>query len=133
MLRREFIQAQIQKLAQVLARIIDLKKEGVPEEARALLENTLKEDFALEPSLLRKMNREEFLVYIRSANYGPEKTDLLAQFLYEDTTPFHKDDSGTKEALLKVLALYDLLESEYHLQSLQNLSRRTQIQNFLLK
>lgn len=131
MLRRDFLQAQMQKLAQVLARIIGLKKDGLPDEAQALLHHILKDEFGIEPADLQAPDPDQFLARIRAQAYGPEKTDLLSNFLYQAATPFRADDPECKAILQKVLALYDLLETDFRWQSLENLNRRTHIREFL--
>ena len=121
----------MQKLAQVLARIVGLKRDGLPEEAEALLQKVLREDFDLNPADIQNLTLEQFTGLIRHQGYGPEKADLFSQFLFEWASPLKRDDAEKENLLRKVLALYDLLETDFHRQSLENLNRRTLIRNFL--
>jgi hypothetical protein len=131
MLRRDFLQAQTQKLAQVLARIVGLKRDGLTEEAEVILEGVLQEDFGLSRGDLENDSAKEFIGTVRTQGYSAEKADLLAQFLFERASPFLREDPANQRLLEKVLALYDLLETDFHRQSLENLNRRTIIRNFL--
>lgn len=131
MLRRDFLQAQMQKLAQVLARIIGLKKDGLPDEAQALLHHILNDEFGIKPADLQTLDPDQFLARIRAQAYGAEKADLLSQFLYQAATPFRADAPECTAILRKVLALYDLLETDFRWQSLENLNRRAHIREFL--
>lgn len=131
MLRRDFLQAQMQKLTQVLARIIGLKRDGLTEEAGAILEHALQEEFGLATGDLRHSSAEQFISTIRTQGFSAEKADLLSQFLFEWASPFTRNDPANENLLEKILALYDYLETDFHRQSLENLGRRTMIRNFL--
>ncbi len=133
MLRRDFLQAQMQKLAQVLARIIGLKRDGLTVEAEAILKQALEDEFGLATGGFQHISAEEFITNIRAQGYNAEKADLLSQFLFEWASPFRRDDPANENLLGKVLALYDFLETDFHQQSLENLKRRTIIRNFLSK
>lgn len=130
MLRRDYIQAEMQKLGQILARIIGLKRDGLPDVAEKLLEDTLAEQFQLEPANLQNLTAEQFVSRINFESLPAEKVDLLARFLFESVHPFQLNNK-TRDMLLKVLALYHVLEVEFHQQSLENLQRRTTIKKFL--
>lgn len=131
MLRRDYIQAEMQKLAQVLARIMGLKRDGLDEEATTLLEHTLKESFGLDSSEITDKSADAFIESVRNKTFPAEKADLLAKFLFESVQPLRAEDRLTVPTLLKVLALFDLLEKDYHQQSLENLQRRSTIVKYL--
>ena len=130
MIRRDFLMAEIQKLAQVLAKVLNLKSEGNVDQALELSRQTLREGFALDPETVENLSVEEFEEHIRSKSYETEKLDLLAQFLFESVYPFNTVPS-THTVLHKVLVIYNLLEREHHTLSMENFSRREMIDNFL--
>jgi len=133
MIRRDFIQAEMQKLAQVLARIMGLKRDGLVLQARDQMEHSLSEYFAYTQGDLQKLSIPDFLEALRKKNFPPEKTDLLAQYLYESVQPLQVQDPITRDILLKVLAIFDFLEQEHHRQTLENLQRRSAINKFLVE
>ncbi|HEY0898872.1 MAG TPA: hypothetical protein VGD90_06040 [Sphingobacteriaceae bacterium] len=131
MIRRDFIQAEIQKLAQVLARIIGLKRDGRPDQAYELLKHSLSEHFDFNMDDLRELSTPDFLEELRKKNFPAEKADLLAQYLLEAVQPLQSQDPNARKILEKVLALFDFLEQEHHRQTLENLQRRSAIDKFL--
>lgn len=133
MIRRDFIQAEIQKLAQVLARIIGLKRDGRPDQADDLLKQSLSEHFDFNMVDLQELSIRDFLEALRKKNFPAEKADLLAQYLLEAVQPLQSQDLFTRNILQKVLALFDFLEQEHHRQTLENLQRRSAINKFLEK
>ncbi len=122
--------AAIQKLAQVLAKVLKLKSQGDVDEALQLSQNTLKDVFALDPAIIQDLSVEDFDRDIKSKNYETEKLDLLAQFLFESVYPFNTIPD-THTVLHKVLVIYNILEREHHTLSMENFSRREMIDNFL--
>jgi hypothetical protein len=130
MLRKDFFQAEIDRLAQVVARIIGLRRQGSLNESSKLLEDTLSKDFELELSLLPNLQLKDFKALLENKSYAVQKLDLLAQLLVERA----EVDEQSPEAVLlfnKVLLIFDLLEKEHHTQSLDNISKRMKIEKFL--
>ena len=122
--------ADIQKLAQVLARILGLKNENKYHEAEDLIKAVLAEDFGFDFENLNTMSTTEFEALLKEKNYSSEKLDLLGQLLFESVHPF-EDIPETDTMLHKVLVIMRLLEEEHHTQSLDNLSKREIIDKFL--
>lgn len=130
MIRKDFIEAEIQKLSQVLARILGLKNDGNVDDATALAYQTLSDSFNLNAENLYIQSADTFKEELKAKNYSAEKLNLLVQFLFESVYPFQETEE-TFAVLNKTLVVLNLLEMEYHQQSLENISRREQIDKFL--
>ncbi|HCN82928.1 MAG TPA: hypothetical protein DIT07_04810 [Sphingobacteriaceae bacterium] len=122
--------AEIQKLAQVLARIMDFKNENKYDKAEDLIKKTLTEDFEFGFDDLSVASVTDFEALLKNKNFPSEKLDLLGQFLFESVYPF-EDTPETDIMLHKVLLIFRLLEEEHHIQSFDNLSKREMIDKFL--
>jgi hypothetical protein len=130
MIRRDFIDAEIQKLGLILAKIIGLKNEGNIEAGLELSKQTLSENFGFNKQFLENGSTEEFEKELKNRNYPAEKLNILAQILFESAYPFQE----TKECISvmhKTAFVLSFLETEHHQQSFENLSRREMIDKFL--
>jgi hypothetical protein len=130
MIRKDFIDAEIAKLNQVIARIIGLKDDGNLDEAWKLSGETLLETFRLDRETLESGSIEGFGENIKNAGYSAEHLNALAQLLFENAHPFQETEEHINMVRKTALVL-NLLETEHHQQSLENLSRRKMIDNFL--
>lgn len=130
MLRKDFITSEMQKLAQVLARIIGLKKEGEIEKAHDVIAETLANNFGLSESFLNTSKPAELQAFLNQQKYSEEKLNILAQLLFESAHPF-EDIPELENRLHLVLEVFNLLEKEYHTQSLDNIAKRQMIDKFL--
>ncbi|WP_231427727.1 hypothetical protein [Pedobacter sp. Leaf250] len=82
MYRKDLITAEIQKLAEVLARIMGLKLEGKLKDAQVMFDETMEKSFILPVDILESSNLSDFENWLESANLPPEKLDSLSEFLY---------------------------------------------------
>jgi hypothetical protein len=130
MLRRDSFMAEIQKLTQVLARILGLKNENKYDEAEDLIKSTLASDFGFNFDDLNATSTTDFEALLKTKNFPSEQLDLLAQVLFESVHPF-EDTPETDIMLHKVLLIFRLMEEEHHTQSLDNFSKREMIDKFL--
>ncbi len=130
MIKKDFMEAEIQKLAQVLARIIGLKNDGNIDEATQLANQTVEDEFSLSKDFLETHSVEEFEEWLNTKNYSPEKLNLLGSLIFESVYPFNETEE-TQLVLRKTALVLNRLETEYHQQSLENLHRRDQIDKFL--
>ena len=130
MIRRDFIQAEIAKLAQALAKILGLKAVGNTQEAEDLINKSLLNDFDLKPEDLLLLDENQFSKLLANRKYPPQKLDLLSQFLLESVSPFQPNPK-TFQLLDHILLIYQMLEQEHHTQSFENLSRKQNILQFL--
>ena len=130
MFRKDFITSEIQKLAQVLARIIGLKKEGEIEEAHKAIVEALQESFHFNEHFLNTCSAGEFKDLLDDRKYPEEKLSILAQLLFESAHPF-EDVPEIHNHLHLVLVAFSKLEKDFHTQSLDNLAKRQMIDKFL--
>ena len=130
MIRKDFIDAEIQKLAQVLAKIIGLKNDGNVDDATALAKQVANDEFGLSEEFLQSNSVEDFRELLKSKNYSAEKLNLLGAILFESAHPFI-ESKQTEEVLRKAALVLNMLETEYHQQSFENLHRREMIDKFL--
>ncbi|WP_316801663.1 hypothetical protein [Pedobacter nototheniae] len=132
MYKRDLVTAEIQKLAQALARIIGLKLEGKREESDFLFESTLDEEFGLSYTTLLEMNDVEFQEFLKGKEFSAEKLELLSKLFYTQIDHFEQTNA-TQTLAQKLLVLYQFIEKEYHIQSFEGLSRQKQLKFFLEK
>lgn len=130
MIRKDFVEAEIQKLAQILAKILGLKNDGNVDEGIETAFGTLAESFDLHREDLEQRSVEDFQAYLSSRAYSPEKLNLMAQLMFETVYPFQEVEE-TFLILHKTAAVINLLETEHHQQSFENIARREQINTFL--
>ncbi|UKT64181.1 hypothetical protein [Pedobacter mucosus] len=131
MYRKDLITAEIQKLAQILAKIMGLKIDGDLEESDQLFEDSLLSEFNLVLVDLLEYNKSEFEQYLRNQNFATEKLDLLSQFLFFKLESF-QNTSENKDIAERLLQLYNFIELEHHTFSMENLTRQKQVEKFLL-
>lgn len=130
MIRKDFVEAEIQKLAQVLAKILGLKNDGNVDEGIDTAFETLADSFGLSREDLELTSVEDFQAHLASTSYSPEKLNLMAQLMFETVYPFQEVEE-TFLILHKTAAVINLLETVHHQQSFENIARREQINTFL--
>ena len=130
MIRRDFLQAEIEKLAQAIAKILGLKEAGKTQEAGDLTNKFLLHDFDLKFEEILLLSHDQFKLLLLTKKYPAQKLDLLSRFLWESVSPFQQNPE-TIIVLNHVLTIYQLLEQEHHTQSLENLNRQRSISKFL--
>jgi hypothetical protein len=130
MIRKDIIDSEVQKLNEVIARIIELKDQGNLDQALELSSQALEESYGYNNQLLEKGSIEEFESRLKGESYTAEKLNALAQLLFERAYPF-QDTEECVAVICKAALVLNLLETEYHEQSLENLNRRKMIDNFL--
>lgn len=131
MLRKDTMLFDIEKLAQVLATVLGLKQQGKVEEAHDLINDALLNDFELKPEILNTISVKDFELLIKKNNYNEKKLDILGQLIFESAHPFREEDPAITNKLHLVLSIFNLLETEYHIQSFENLAKRDMVDNFL--
>ncbi|MGV3706749.1 MAG: hypothetical protein ACO1NU_15350 [Arcticibacter sp.] len=130
MIRKDFIEAEIQKLALVLAKILGLKNDGNVDEGIDTAFEALSESFGLSREDLEQTPVEDFQAHLETKAYSPEKLNLMAQLMFESVYPFQEVDE-TFVILHKTAAILNMLETVHHQQSFENIARREQINTFL--
>jgi len=130
MYRKDLITAEIQKLAQVLARIMGLRLEGKLEEAEDLFRESLLKDFGITEEQLFSKQNDDFEALLTDSAFPAEKLEMLSQFLYAELDPSQSSDKN--EALSEKLNLiYQTLEVKHRIVSMTNLDRQKKVQQYL--
>ncbi|MBC6112569.1 hypothetical protein ACFOG5_11790 [Pedobacter fastidiosus] len=128
MYRKDLITAEIQKLAQVLARIMGLKLEGKLKEAESIFNETMELSFVLPQEILLSNNPLVFENWLNENDLSPEKLDSLSEFLYYEL--------GVSERRNEIIApklnlIYQQLADKHKIVHLVNLHRQKTIQQYL--
>jgi len=128
MYKRDLITAEIEKLAQVLAKIMGLKLAGNLDESEALFKETLANSFNLTTSVLYAQDTNAFNNWLISANLSAEKLDSLSEFMY-----YELGVSPERNQLIapKLNMVYDYLANQHKIVHLVNLHRQQTIQQYL--
>ncbi|MGM9477950.1 hypothetical protein ACS5PU_16070 [Pedobacter sp. GSP4] len=128
MYRRDLLTAEIQKLAQVLARIMGLKLEGKLEDANSLFNETIADGFGLPKEILEQSDLALFEKWLQSAGLPPEKLDSLSEFLYYE---LGLSPERNQTIAPKLNLLYQYLSDKHKIVHLVNLHRQETIQQYL--
>lgn len=128
MYRRDLLTAEIERLAQVLARIMGLKLEGDLANAGLLFNETLESSFKLSPTVLEDEDISAFEKWLSESDLPAEKLDSLSEFLYYEL--------GISPERNKVIAprlnlVYKILAEKHKIVHLVNFHRQEIIQQYL--
>jgi len=128
MYRKDLITAEIQKLAEVLARIMGLKLEGKFKEAQSLFNESMEKSFALPVNLLEGADLAAFEKWLNESDLAPEKLDSLSEFLY-----YELGISAERNLIIapKLNLVYQFLSDRHKIVHLINLHRQKTIQQYL--
>lgn len=128
MYRKDLITAEIQKLAEVLSKIMGLKLEGKFNEASILFNNTMESGFGLPLDILHTQELSIFESWLKESDLPPEKLDSLSEFLYYEL------GVGPERNVVvapKLNVVYNYLSDEHKIVHLVNLHRQKTIQQYL--
>ncbi|WP_406825383.1 hypothetical protein [Pedobacter sp. KACC 23697] len=128
MYRRDLITAEIQKLAQVLARIMGLKLEGKLAEANQLFDETMEGGFKLPKEILENEDLSVFEKWLTAGNLPPEKLDSLSEFLYYE---LGLSQERNQSIAPKLNLVYQYLSDKHKIVHLVNLHRQKTIQQYI--
>lgn len=128
MYRKDLITAEIQKLAEVLARIMGLKLEGKLTDAQVMFDETMTRSFNLPIDVLESRNLPAFDTWLNSANLSPEKLDSLSEFLYYE---LGLSEERNKLIAPKLNSIYQFLSERHKIVHLVNFHRQETIQQYL--
>ena len=128
MYRRDLITAEIERLAQVLARIMGLKLEGDLASANQLFNETLEGSFKLTPAVLENDDIAVFEKWLNETDLPAEKLDSLSEFLYYDL-----GISADRNTLIapRLNLIYKVLAEKHKIVHLVNFHRQEIIQQYL--
>lgn len=128
MYRKDLITAEIQKLAEVLAKIMGLKLEGKFAEAEVIFNDTLQNSFALPKEILDDKNTLSFEKWLNTNDIPADKLDSLSEFLYYE---LGVSEERNKAIAPKLNLIYNLLADKHKIVHLVNLHRQKTIQQYL--
>jgi len=128
MYKRDLITAEIEKLAQVLARIMGLKLEGKLAEALELFNETLENSFMLPSAILEDDDITKFEKWLAETDLPAEKLDSLSEFLY-----YELGVSPERNTLIapRLNLIYKVLAEKHKIVHLVNFHRQEIIQQYL--
>lgn len=128
MYRKDLITAEIQKLAEVLARIMGLKLEGKFKEAQSLFDESMEKSFTLPVDILEGTDLAAFENWLKESNLEPEKLDSFSEFLY-----YELGISAERNSIIapKLNLVYEFLSDKHKIVHLVNLHRQKTIQQYL--
>jgi len=128
MYKRDLITAEIEKLAQILAKIMGLKLEAKLTEADQLFEETMSNSFGLSLQILQGADLSLFENWLIESNLPPEKLDSLSEFLY-----YELGVSLIRNQIIapKLNLVYEVLANQYKIVHLVNMHRQKTIQQYL--
>lgn len=128
MFRKDLITAEIQKLAEVLAKIMGLKLEGKFAEASVIFNDTLQNSFAMPEQILNDKDSVKFENWLNESDIPADKLDSLSEFLYYE---LGISDERNKAIAPKLNLIYNLLADKHKIVHLVNLHRQKTIQQYL--
>ena len=128
MYKRDLITAEIEKLAQILAKIMGLKLEAKLTEADQLFEETMNNSFGLSLQILQGADLSLFENWLVESNLPPEKLDSLSEFLY-----YELGVSLIRNQIIapKLNLVYEKLANQHKIVHLVNMHRQKTIQQYL--
>ncbi|TKB98099.1 hypothetical protein [Pedobacter cryotolerans] len=130
MYRKDLITSEIERLAQVLARIMGLKVELKLKEAELLFEETLLSGFGLTKSLLLAIDNEPFSTWLKQADLAPEKLNTLTDFLFSELD-FEGNPILSQLYAQKLNLIYQFLVDRHQIVHLINMGRQKYIQQYI--
>lgn len=128
MYRKDLITSEIQKLAEVLAKIMGLKLEGKFVEAQNIFEETMVNSFHLPLAILENQDVTVFEDWLEKSELPAGKLDSLSEFLY-----YELGLSAEQNKLIapKLNLIYKLLSDKHKIVHLVNFHRQNNIQQYL--
>ncbi len=128
MYRKDLITAEIERLAQVLARIMGLKLEGDLAQAGLLFNETITNSFKLPIEILEDSDISNFKKWLAESDLSAEKLDSLSEFLY-----YELGISSERNALIasRLNLIYKILAEKHKVVHLVNFHRQEIIQQYL--
>jgi hypothetical protein len=132
MFQRDFLLNEARKFAEMLARLMGLKAEGMMVEFNHQADKLLQQEYDITLERLLALPEEDFRDDIERLGYSAEKLNALSQILYVFAEPF-ADDGETASLLKKVLIIFDALEQKHHYQSFDNIEKQKFIHQYFIK
>lgn len=128
MYRKDLITAEIEKLAQILTKIMGLNLEGKLEEADQIFKTTMLQNFGLRTDLLFENEISVFEKWLQDNHLSSEKLDSLSEFLYYE---LGISPERNQKIAPRLNLIYDQLSNQHKIVHLINLHRQKTIQQYL--
>lgn len=128
MYRKDLITAEIQKLAEVLAKIMGLKLEGKLAEAALIFNETMLNSFGISEQILDNIDSSAFEKWLAVNDLSAEKLDSLSEFLYYE---LGASAERNKAIAPKLNLIYNQLADKHKTIHLVNLHRQKTIQQYI--
>ena len=135
MFQRDFLVNEARKFAELLARLMGLKAEGLMVEFNKETDDLLQKEYDITLERLLALPLDDFREDIERSTYNshsPEKLNALSQILYVFAEPF-ADDDETASLLKKVLIIFEVLEQKHHFQSFDNVAKQKFIHQYFIE
>ena len=122
--------AEIQKLAQALARLLSLKQQGKQVEAEQGIDELLETDFGILFTDLIQSSEDDFEAFLMAKDFSAEKLDMLSQLLY---LRFETEElSPANLSIAQHLKLiYQTLETKHRVVNMVNIGRQKNVLLYL--
>ena len=130
MYKRDLITAEIEKLAQVLAKILGLKVELKLKEAEDLFNETLLKSFGLERDLLLNNDIAPFTTWLETSNLNAEQLNTLGDFLFSELD-FEQNPIVSLLFAQKLNLIYNRLVDQHQIVHLINMGRQKYIEQYI--
>jgi hypothetical protein len=130
MYRKDLITAEIEKLAQVLARIMGLKVELRLKEAEDLFNETLLNSFGLDREILLNSDITPFADWLENSTLNAEQLNSLGDFLFSDLD-FEQNSIKALLFAQKLNLVYQCLADKHQTVHLINMGRQKYIQQYI--
>ncbi len=128
MIRRDLLKSEIERLAQVLAKIMGLKLSGDLAPAQDLFNDSVENYFSLPVSVLENQDTSAFEEWIESSNLPAEKLDSLSEFLYYE---LGLNTDRNRLIAPKLSMVYQILAKKHKIVHLVNFHRQEIIKQYL--
>ncbi len=130
MYKRDLITAEIEKLAQILAKILGLKVELKLKEAEDLFDQTLLNSFGLERKLLLNSDINPFSAWLENSILNAEQLNSLGDFLFSELD-FEQNSIISSLFAQKLNLIYQCLADKHQIVHLINMGRQKYIQQYI--
>jgi len=123
MLKRDSLTAQMQQLSHTLAKVKRLIIEDQEPKALEEVLYTLSHYYSTNQEELVTAPADVLIDRLLEQQFKVEELSMLAAFL-DELAGLNDDGETRKNLWTKVIAIYDLLENQYHMLSFEHLDRR---------
>ena len=128
MIRKDLLKSEIERLAQVLAKIMGLKLSGDLAPAQDLFNDSVENYFSLPISVLENQDSLVFEDWIENSNLPAEKLDSLSEFLYYE---LGVNTDRNRLIAPKLNTVYQVLAKKHKIVHLVNFHRQEIIKQYL--